>query len=119
MYFVGVAPKKPDHPWYNQGSKLAYTFNGEEGKTLNLVRGKRYTFNINTPGHPFYFTTDSRGGNGDYQSLMNKDAIDNGIITFDVTDDLPTSFYYQCQRHPKMGGKVNIVERDELLLSLV
>lgn len=81
-------------------------------KTLKLTRGKTYTFDINTPGHPFYFTTNNTGGQGNLDSLMGPGEIatDEGTITFKVRDDLPLSFYYQCQKHPKMGGKVIIID---------
>ncbi len=112
-YSVKVALKKSDHPWYNQGSGLAYTFNDREGETLRLVKGETYTFDIDTPGHPFYFTTDSTGGQGDLGSLMGpgETATDKGVLVFKVRNDLPSKFYFQCQIHPKMGGKVTLIDK--------
>lgn len=35
-YSVRVSDKKESHPWYNQGSKMAYTFDNEEGKNIEI-----------------------------------------------------------------------------------
>ena len=111
MINVRVAPKKSDHPTFNKGAKLAYTFDGKEGLILKLVRRKIYKFNVDTVGHPFYFTTDSMGSHGNNESLMgNEPVTDKGITTFYVRSDLPKKFYYQCQIHPNMGGDVEIID---------
>lgn len=114
MIQVTVAPKQPNHPYYNKGSKFSYVFDGDEGKTLKLARGRTYVFNVNTVGHPLFFTASSVGGS-DEGNLMNIDepATDKGVTKFKVRDDLPTNFYYQCQIHPYMGGRVIIVDKEE------
>ena len=121
MFKVTIAKKKPDHPFYKKGAANAYVINGSEGYTLKLTRGKTYTFDVNASGHPFYMTTDSTGGQGSKDSLMGPNEIvtDKGRMTFKVRDDLPNEFYYQCQIHPKMGGKVIISrmnKKNKLLL---
>ncbi len=111
---VTVAKKKSGHPYYQDGSGISYVFNNQEGMTLKLVKGKTYIFDVRTPGHPFYFTTDSVGADGDKGSLMGpgETVTDEGITKFKVRDGLPTNFYYQCQIHPKMGGKVILVDTE-------
>lgn len=110
-----VKHKKESHPGYGRGSKMAFAFNGNEGMTLKLVKSRTYIFDVDSPGHPFYFTTDSKGGNGNKGSLMgeNESPTDKGLVKFHVRSDLPKTFYYQCQRHPGMGGKVEIVETEK------
>jgi hypothetical protein len=112
MIQITVGKKKPDHPTYGKGSTYAYVINGQEGKTLELVRGETYKFSVDAEGHPFYFTTDSVNSNSDKDSLMgpNESVTDKGTTSFTVRDDLPNTFYYQCQRHPYMGGKVMVVD---------
>ncbi len=37
---ITLSKKKHGHIFYNQGAQLAYVINGEENKTLKLIRGK-------------------------------------------------------------------------------
>lgn len=119
---VKVEPKQPNHLFYGKGSKGAFTFNGEANKTLKLVRGCTYTFNINAPTHPLFFTISEIGGSEHRnESLMGtgENPTDSGILVFKVRNDLPSSFYYQCWNHPYMGGKVDVIEPTELMKCLI
>ena len=107
---ITLSKKKPGHTFYNQGSQLAYVINGEENKTLKLVRGKTYTFEVNTPGHPFYFSRSSVGKGENSLMGSNEKVTDQGRMSFTVREDLPNEFYYQCQIHPKMGNKVVVID---------
>ena len=40
----------------NNGT-IAYRIDGVDNPTLNVVRGRTYTFNITATGHPFYIKT--------------------------------------------------------------
>ena len=118
IYQVKVTPKNPNHLFYNEGSKGAFTFNGEENKVLKLVRGCTYQFSVNAPTHPLFFTRSPIGGSEHRnETLMGKgeSPTDIGILNFQVRNDLPKSFYYQCWNHPKMGGKVYIIERSDII----
>lgn len=104
---VSVGPKSRNHPFYGRGSPLGFSINGIVGQTLNLQKGASYTFNINTPGHPFYFTTSSVGGNGTEGTLMGTVApMTVGTLIFTVPLNAPDQFYYQCATHPYMGTYV-------------
>ena len=111
---VRVAEKKPDHPFYGQGSKFGYTINGHSGATLKLRRGATYNFDIDTKDHPFYFTTDSTGGTEFPGSIMGDTLpVEVGKMTISIDNRFPSSsqqIYYQCGVHPKMGGHVTIIE---------
>jgi hypothetical protein len=102
---VTVSPKTPEHPFYNQGSNLGYVINGTQGSTLNLKPNQQYIFNVNTPGHPFYFTTSEFGGATFPGRIPNTPSTEQGTIILDTTN-LPPEFYYQCGIHPYMGGKI-------------
>ena len=115
MINVEVDKKTEEHPFFKEGSKMGYTIDGVIGKTLILERGKIYQFNVNTKGHPFYFTNDITGGkdaygNISYPGYINGQStpVDIGILNFHVPYDAPSIFYYQCGIHPKMGGFVII-----------
>ena len=43
-----------------------YVINGANNPTLNLIRGLRYTFSVNTSGHPFWIQTTSSIYSGAY-----------------------------------------------------
>jgi len=104
-YSVTVEPKNSTHPFYQQGSKKGYVINGEQGPTLILEVDKTYTFNINTPNHPFYFTGDDTGAKQGQDRLALTTPLEQGQLNFTVPSK-PAEFYYQCDYHPKMGGKV-------------
>lgn len=108
MYIkVTVAFKPADHPFYNRGSKYCFYINGVPGKLLELKPGEEYTFSIDAPGHPFYFTSSDRGGSDDKNILGGVPPTDRGIVKFTMLDSYPESFYYQCKIHSFMGGYAN------------
>lgn len=94
----------------------AYVFNGEgfnntENPNLTLKRGGTYTFNVNTPGHPFLIKTVQGTGTSD---LYNDGVTNNGAvsatITFTVPSDAPDTLYYNCEFHAVMTGTINITD---------
>ena len=109
MYTVTVQPKTEDHPFYGQGSKKGYVINGKQGPTLLLKLGETYQFNINTPGHPFYFTTSDTGALNSKDSGALSEPTESGTLNFTIHDDFPSEFYYQCDYHLKMGGMVQTI----------
>jgi len=96
----------------NDGS-AAYVFSGAiEGSnpTLTLKRGNTYTFDINASGHPFWIKTNFSTGTGDaYNDGVTNNGIANGIITFNVKYNAPSTLYYNCQNHSSMKGTINII----------
>jgi glucose/arabinose dehydrogenase len=101
---VTVEKKLPSHKWYNKGSTLCYSIDGQQNVELVLVRGFRYTFEIDTVGHPFYLTTSSVGGGIDAVTEM----VEKAKLSFLVTKEIPSFLYYQCGIHEYMGGMVSI-----------
>lgn len=86
------------------GSKQCFYINGVAGAKLKLTPGKQYTFAIDTPGHPFYFTTSERGGSEDENEILGFPPTDKGIVAFTMPDEHPNAFYYQCRIHAYMGS---------------
>ena len=110
-FTIRAAAKTSNHPWANEGHSVAYTVNGSEGVTLDLIRGTKYVFDINTPSHPFYISTDATGvGVGELTNGVTGSMTQNGTLTFTPNSSHPNMLYYQCSVHPKMGYIINIVD---------
>ena len=81
--------------------------------TINLIRGKTYEFEVNSPGHPFWIKTTQSTGSSDLvtDGITNNGASD-GKITYTVPMDGPNTLYYNCQFHGSMTGTINLVENE-------
>lgn len=84
----------------NSQGKLVFWLNGWQQPNLKLTRGKKYQFNIMTPGHPFVLRTT------DGQVLSRATDYFTTTIT---ASGFPETFRYECALHPGMGGNVQIV----------
>jgi hypothetical protein len=113
-FAVTAGTKTAAHPQFNIGSTNGYLIDGIEGRELWLKRGASYTFHVNAPGHPFYFTNgDPVGGptgtpynNGEVSGAPNQ----SGTVTFAPNGSTPDLLYYVCQAHVNMGWKIHIVD---------
>ena len=94
---------------------MAFVVNGVQGRTLVLVRGKTYTFNIDTGVmHDFYFSTNPVGwGIGTLTEGVESQFIYKGIVTFKPAAETPDVIYYQCRNHKFMGGQIYIANPGE------
>jgi hypothetical protein len=90
-----------------------YIFAGAANPLITVTRGSTYTFNMQTPGHPFFIQTES----GAYdEELVYLSGIENlgasvGEITWTVSENAPDTLYYVCGNHESMSGKINIVDQ--------
>ncbi len=112
-FSVTVQSKTAAHPYFGQGSALGFVVNGTEGEELTLTRGTSYTFSIDTPGHPFYISTDATGGPGapgEVTDGVSDSQVESGTLVFTPSDAHPELLYYQCALHPNMGWRINIVD---------
>ena len=93
----------------NSGS-AAYLINGESNPPLTVTEGQTYTFNIAATGHPFWIKTTPVTGTGSaYNDGVTNNGIDNGIITFVVPFNAPSTLYYICQIHGTMQGVITVI----------
>jgi hypothetical protein len=109
--FNVTAATKTTHPDTGLGVSIGYVINGVQGMELTLVRGTTYTFGIDTPGHPFYLTTDPVGGAGapgEITAGVTGSLVDVGTLTFTPGASTPNLIYYQCGVHQYMGWKIDI-----------
>ena len=77
---------------------------------LNLVSGNSYRFEIDTPGHPFYITTNSVGGGNNLIGALgfpNNIGIEKGSLAWTPVKT-NVRVYYQCNYHKNMGGEIII-----------
>jgi hypothetical protein len=113
VFNVTVGKKSRNHPYHGKGSDFGFIINGVHGRTLRLMACKTYTFNVNTPGHPFYLTTSSIGNNNGQESInVTGTPVETGTFTFTVPKDLPQPLYYQCVLHEYMGGRIILSHSD-------
>jgi hypothetical protein len=114
-FSVAVTTKNNSHPFYGKGGALGFSINGVQGRTLVLVRGKAYLFNIDTgPMHDFYLSTDSVGwGTAPLTTGVGGNFTYKGILTFKPSAETPDLVYYACRNHKLMGGEIHIVNPGE------
>ena len=97
----------------NNGSS-SYSINGASNPTLQFIRGQTYTFNMSTPGHPFWIQSASGSYNvaNIYSTGVTNNGATSGTIIFTVPYNAPSTLYYVCQYHPSMAGSISIISTD-------
>jgi len=106
---VTVTQKNSTHPQFGIGSAFGYVIDGVQGKELTLVRGRTYAFNVSAvmAEHPFYLTTSSVGTG--LLPIPPDNTSTDIMMYFTPTASTPNLIYYNCEAHPSMGWKINIV----------
>lgn len=99
----------------NNGAN-AYIFNNAaftnaENPNFTLERGKSYTFQINSPGHPFLIKSVQGNGTANiYNGGVTNNGIISGTITFTVPTTAPDTLFYNCEFHGAMTGVITITD---------
>ncbi|WP_299672265.1 CHRD domain-containing protein [uncultured Polaribacter sp.] len=97
----------------NSGA-TAYIFNNDaltnvSNANFTLQRGKTYTFNVNTPGHPFLIKSVQGTGTANiYNGGVTNNGTASGTITFTVPTTAPNTLFYNCEFHGAMTGIITI-----------
>ena len=114
-FTVVAATKDASHPHYGEGSTIGFVVDGVPGRTLILIRGKTYTFSVNTGAmHDFYLSTDPKGwGAATLAAGVKGNFTYKGTVTFKPTAETPDLVYYACRNHKYMGGTIHIVNPGE------
>ena len=78
--------------------------------SISAKVGDSFSFNVNSPGHPFYLIVVSNGGT-DSNNLID-DVSNNGASsgTISWTPTAAGTYYYICEYHPSMLGTITITE---------
>jgi len=92
----------------------AYTMSGNDkagsisgnNPTITMNSYDTITFNVNTPGHPFWIKNQAGTGQGNAASNVTNNGTDNGTVTFRPV--VGATYYYQCEFHSSMGGLINV-----------
>ena len=112
---VTVAAKNATHPNFANAFPAVYVIDGVQGKELTLIRGVRYSFNVNASTHPFLFTTSPVGGPANSGQVITAGVTNSGatsgIVTFTPSAGTPNLVYYNCGNHGNMGWKVNVIDQ--------
>jgi cytoskeletal protein CcmA (bactofilin family) len=92
---------------------VKYSFKGSSNglnPPLVLVKGVTYTFNVNTPGHPFWIKTSPvTGTTGVYSNGVTNNGASSGIITFVVPQNAPNILYYISQNDAQLVNEIFVV----------
>lgn len=97
----------------NSGT-TAYIFNGEgltnaSNQNFTFKRGGTYTFNVNTPGHPFYLNSVQGTGTANaFSSGVTNNGAVSGSVKIVVPANAPNTLYYNCEFHGLMTGVITI-----------
>ena len=78
--------------------------------SISAKVGDSFSFNVNSPGHPFYLIVVSNGGT-DSNNLI--DCVSNNGASSGTILWTPTAagtYYYICEYHPSMLGTITITE---------
>lgn len=115
VFVVTMAEKDASHPYYGVGSRQGFLVNGVQGKPLVLVRGKTYTFKVDTGvQHDFYLSLTGVGWGGTpYTDGVEGQFIYKGVTTFTPGAKTPGLLYYACRNHKNMGGAIYVVDPGE------
>ena len=90
----------------------AYEISGSNNPTLFVRRGQTYTFNLNTPNHPFYLQTTGNGFQftNIYGVGFSGTGQTNGEYEWVVPQNAPDELFYQCKFHSVMFGKIIVMD---------
>tara|TARA_Y100001937_G_scaffold114686_1_gene164699 strand:- start:5015 stop:10597 length:5583 start_codon:yes stop_codon:yes gene_type:complete len=95
-----------------------YRIDGVDTKDIQVGRNRTYIIYTNfLPAHQFKLSTTEDGvhnGGVEYTKGVRFVGDDEdpraSFIDWDVSPDAPSTLYYYCPHHPKMGGKISITD---------
>tara|TARA_R100001443_G_scaffold110866_2_gene123099 strand:- start:12568 stop:14592 length:2025 start_codon:yes stop_codon:yes gene_type:complete len=77
--------------------------------TINVKKGDTIEFTVNAVGHPFWIkTSQSIGTGGAYNTGVTGNGAENGSLTWDTTNAIVGTYYYNCEYHSSMNGMIYV-----------
>ena len=78
--------------------------------SISAKVGDTFSFNVNSPGHPFYLIVVSNGGTDSNNLIdgVSNNGASSGTISW--TPIAAGTYYYICEYHPSMLGTITITE---------
>ena len=99
--------------------------------TIVVRQGDKITFNNDSTGHPLYIQ-DSPGAYDStrtldtnnfrpisYRDFPTNQGIEIGTLEWEIDDWAQGDYYYVCQNHPAMGGKITVLPSTNVYLESV
>lgn len=112
-FYVSVAEKTPEHPYYNVGYNEGYVVNGRQSPTIILVRDSLYLFDTHEVPQSLvllFYTIPIGGTQGTYSDFVKESKLSQGIRILKASNETPDTLYYASSRQPWMGGMILIVD---------
>lgn len=111
--YVAAVPPSEDYAPASPGTEDTYFYriDNQLNPALSLTRGITYIFNIDAEGYPLRFQTIT----GEYDPLfeysngVTNPGDDVGAITWNVSEETPSTLYYVAETKPEMSGVITIV----------
>lgn len=89
-----------------------YVINNEVNPALTVIRGRTYTFEVSTPGIPFWLQTTAGAYDASktYSTGVTNGGNSAGTITWQVSLSAPSSLYYITEFYPAMSGQIFLID---------
>jgi plastocyanin len=78
--------------------------------SISLKAGDTFSFNVNSPGHPFFIIVNSNGGfeSNNLPSGITNNGASTGTVLWTPTE--AGTYYYICEYHPSMIGTITVTQ---------
>ena len=96
---------------------LAYELSGAvtgQNADIEITKGEVLKFQLDTSGHPFWIKTVKGKGrdNGVSSGISGVgQGKESGVLIWDTTAIMEGTYYYQCQFHEKMFGRIIVAAK--------
>lgn len=89
-----------------------YVINNEVNPALTVIRGRTYTFEVSTPGIPFWLQTTAGAYDASktYSDGVTNGGTSAGTITWQVSLTAPSSLYYITEFYLTMNGQIFLID---------
>ena len=104
---------------------LAYELSGAvtgQNADIEIRKGEVLKFQLDTSGHPFWIkTVKGEGRDNGVSSGISGVGQGNtaGVLIWDTTEIMEGTYYYQCQYHEKMFGRIIVAAKKGKTLFMI
>ena len=86
---------------------------------IKISKGVLLKFELDAQGHPFWIKTEEGiGKDNDVSSGISGvgQGKTSGVLIWDTTEIMEGTYYYQCEYHARMFGKINVMGKTGTVL---
>ena len=110
---VTYQAKTSSHPYFGSGSSNGFSLDGTQGKSIVLLRGYTYYFNLahaSNTINSIYISTSSSGGGSEYSTGVSATGAigTDYVLTFTVPHNAPDTLYYWGSAEAYVGGVITV-----------